>query len=800
MSFTLRAWIAFDPPSSTAPTWVEITSYVQQENPITITYGRADGLSDVNNASCSLTVDNDDGRFSAANKSGAWYGQIHKGNWLKVELTPPSGTVSQRFVGFINNLPVQTAGQTRYGQITASDRFEKLGAKPKLISMIQHEVLTDPNIVGSGSMQGYWNLHEGAGALSFGDTSGQGAQSMIAASSGGVPAGTGFAANNVNGPGFDSLRAVTFNPVGTNTGTYLTAPITSPLTGTWNLSTGAYSGLYGTLELWFQVPVSVPGGTYQVIASFNDPSTSFGVTIVVSNHKLIIAPGGTNNANQAGYQMDFFAYPFVVDDGQWHHLIVGATATNGGGGWASMVAVVDGVWCRALAQANQGIGGTTSGNFTQLVIGGGFASSVNPGVVFFGEVNVCEVAWYWSDLWNATPANGRPPDALTHYHAGTTGFAGESTDVRVARLARYVKIPSPTTSLSSTSFNKVPPYTPATLGQVQTYVPATTPWLNLLPGAHSVSTQSISGRAVLDVMREAARTEGMPLFANRSGYLSMQASTIRQNTSPAWSVDALDLDPATAQADDFAYLTNQMTITPNASAAVTVIGAAGSAGQLSQAKYDVYDGSQATASLNSVEAQSLGLGIIQVRADPAPRLAPLAVEAAGTSALPAYGNAWYDAVLATDISTPIRVTNAPADLGGGNYDVLVEGWTETIVAGQQLLAFNVSAIQGPTYQLDDAVLGHIDTDGSTLAGSTLNTTALSFQVATTNAGSPLWTTAGADFPFDINIGGEQITISGISGSSSPQTFTASARSVNGVVASHTVGSAVSLWQPLTLAY
>lgn len=759
-NFTMRAYIAFDPPTATAPTWVEITSYVQQESPITISPGRADGLSDVNNAGCSLTVDNTDGRFSEAYPGGAWYGQIHKGNWLKVEITPPSGTVTQRFVGFINSLPDEFEGEMQTGQITASDRFEKLGVAPKLISMIQHEVLTDPNLVGSGSIQGYWNLHEPQGSLTFGDTSGQGAQSMVAGCAGGVTPGIGFAASSVSGPGFDQLRAVSFNPPNANAGTFLTAPISSPLSGTWNLTTGAYSGLYGTLEFWFQVPVAVPGGSYQVLASFNDPATSFGVTIVVSNHKLIVAPGGTNNANQAGYGIDFFPYPFTVDDGQWHHMIVGVTATNGGGGWASMVAIVDGVWCRALAESNAGIGGTTSGNFTQLMIGAGYSSSTGPGVATFGQVNIAEVAWYWSDLWNATPATGRPPDALTHYHAGATGFAGESTDVRVARLARYAKVPQPTTSLSSTSFNSVSPYTPATLGQVQSYVPATTPWLNLSPGAHLVSTQSISGRPVLDVMREAARTEGMPVYVNRSGYLSMQASTIRQNTTPAWSIDCHDLDPSTRVANDFAYITNEMTVTPNSGAAQAVIGGPGSAGQLSQAKYGVYDGSAATASLNPVEAQSLGLGIIQLRADPPPRLAPVAFEVSTTALLPGYGNAWFDAVLATDISTAARVTNAPGAVGGGNYDFLIEGWTETITAGSLMMAFNVSAVQGPTYQLDDPVFGRLDTDGTALVG-TLNTTATTFTAAVATATSAAWTTAAADFPFDILMDAEQMTVSAV---------------------------------------
>jgi hypothetical protein len=68
------------------------------------------------------------------------------------------------------------------------------------------------------------------------------------------------------------------------------------------------------------------------------------------------------------------------------------------------------------------------------------------------------------------------------------------------------------------------------------------------------------------------------------------------------------------------------------------------------------------------------------------------------------------------------------------------------------------------------------------------------QVDTTNAASPLWTTNAADFPFDINVAGERMTVTNISGSSSPQTFTIT-RSVNGVAKAQTAGTDVRLFFP-----
>jgi hypothetical protein len=55
------------------------------------------------------------------------------------------------------------------------------------------------------------------------------------------------------------------------------------------------------------------------------------------------------------------------------------------------------------------------------------------------------------------------------------------------------------------------------------------------------------------------------------------------------------------------------------------------------------------------------------------------------------------------------------------------------------------------------------------------------------------TSGGGDFPFDVAIAGERITVTGITGSSSPQAFGV-IRSVNGVVKAQAAGAAVSLFR------
>ncbi|GAA4684482.1 hypothetical protein [Streptomyces youssoufiensis] len=88
-----------------------------------------------------------------------------------------------------------------------------------------------------------------------------------------------------------------------------------------------------------------------------------------------------------------------------------------------------------------------------------------------------------------------------------------------------------------------------------------------------------------------------------------------------------------------------------------------------------------------------------------------------------------------------------------------------------------------------------DTDGSQLAAA-VTATATTLSVATTSG--PLWTTAPAELPVTIAVGGEEMTVLAISGASSPQSFTV-IRSANGISKAHAAGADVRLARPTITA-
>lgn len=91
-----------------------------------------------------------------------------------------------------------------------------------------------------------------------------------------------------------------------------------------------------------------------------------------------------------------------------------------------------------------------------------------------------------------------------------------------------------------------------------------------------------------------------------------------------------------------------------------------------------------------------------------------------------------------------------------------------------------------------------DTDGSVINSASFvagTSTSLSVSVDL----GPLWTTDPGEFPLEINADGAILTVTGISGASSPQTFTVSTTVVNGVERLLTQGADVRLADPTIVA-
>lgn len=133
-----------------------------------------------------------------------------------------------------------------------------------------------------------------------------------------------------------------------------------------------------------------------------------------------------------------------------------------------------------------------------------------------------------------------------------------------------------------------------------------------------------------------------------------------------------------------------------------------------------------------------------------------------------------------------QIINMLSQMPPGAVKQLLYGYTELLGGFHWRIAFN--GVPETPYEVAAAGTARAASAGSQLA-SGVSSSATSLSVTTT-AGQ-LWTTAGGDFPFGILIAGELMTVTNITGSSSPQTFTVT-RAVNGVFKAQLANAAVTL--------
>lgn len=142
----------------------------------------------------------------------------------------------------------------------------------------------------------------------------------------------------------------------------------------------------------------------------------------------------------------------------------------------------------------------------------------------------------------------------------------------------------------------------------------------------------------------------------------------------------------------------------------------------------------------------------------------------------------------------VQIKNLPAPNPPDAVLTRLLGLAETVAQDQWQGTWNCPPADVYTVPVWGSM--RFDAENSTV-GTGFNTVAASLQIASA-ANTQLWTTDGTMMPFDIIIAGERMTVTNITGASSPQTFTVT-RSVNGVVKSHLATEAVHIFDPMRWA-
>jgi hypothetical protein len=292
---------------------------------------------------------------------------------------------------------------------------------------------------------------------------------------------------------------------------------------------------------------------------------------------------------------------------------------------------------------------------------------------------------------------------------------------------------------------------------------------------------------LLDLLQECADTDGGVLSEQRDR-LGLKYRTLGSfyNQPSALTLDARAgeiANPFAPTASDES-LRNQITATRSGGSSAIVEDTASIArAGVRPGQLDVNPRSDAQ--LAGIASWALHLGTA-----PGMRYPQITLDLAAT---PQFADAWLQA----DSGDLIEVVHLPPQHPSDAVRALMQGYTETYSPSTWTVTANCTPGQPwlGIGVLDAEAPQHCDTAGSELAEA-VDATATTLSVNVT-AGLT-WTTDADEYPCDIWVGGEVMTLTGVTGDTSPQAFDV-VRSVNGVVKAHPAGESLNLANPAVVA-
>ena len=301
-----------------------------------------------------------------------------------------------------------------------------------------------------------------------------------------------------------------------------------------------------------------------------------------------------------------------------------------------------------------------------------------------------------------------------------------------------------------------------------------------------------AGSQVLDVLQQCEDADRGLLFEPRDTFgLGYRCRTSLYNQSPAVTLNytsAQVMDPLLPTDDDLLTVNDVTVSRDNGSSVTTALQAGTMSIQPPPAGVGDYTFSLTAVVDSDAQLADLAGWIVHVGTVDEMRYPSVNNALERTEAQAVFTDSVY-----CDIGDYFSISNPPAWQPPGTIRQLVYGLNETLNA----FTWRIEANCVPESPYEVAVIGttwHVDTDGSSLHGN-ISGAATTLQ-ADTPAGNALWTLT--DVPFDILVGGERMTVTAVTGSSSPQTMTVT-RGVNGVTLAITAGTPISLFYPPVVA-
>lgn len=661
----LKVYAAFGQnPFAASYTWTDITAYALSYNKRS---GRQHELSRFESATCSILLDNTDGRFSPYNtlgpySTGSQAGLLGKGllgaGMLGGGGTTPSAVVPRtpikvdavyngvaypRFFGYADSWVLQWVGPGYSNvQLNCTDGLKLLSAFEFGQAAATSPYASLISADGGTNLKVYWRCGDLPGSY-LSDSSGNG--------------------NNVSPvpAGFGQPGAMVYDA---DTSLDLTAGSGQPGGGfTWSGTVSA-SGI--TFETWFQWKTQSTPTNVAAIAQWNAGNSNTYVSLYVDLNGRVCANINTTVSSTT----PTIQTTTDIRDGKWHHLVFTATSS-------AQTLYLDG--------ASAGTATSTLG--PQIASFGLSYFNVNASPSFLGfPANIDEVALYATSLSAAT--------VLNHYNTGAMFRVQELSGARILHCLAQVPVPAASYNVA-TGLAKLAGESNSLVGT------------KMLSYINSVDASEAGGFWQTPA--------GVLMFVDRQYALSQSTSAATFSDDPTVPGINYELGSPDLMEDDIDLWT---TISCQRTGGTSQVASDSS-------KFARFGPSQYNISglLYSDDQQSLSLAqwYLATYKNPLLRVAGIEVTLLSQDGSGTVGGAQVANVLNLGFMQRVTVRKRTFDAGVAfQQDALIEGIEEIVTWGQnpqytvRLRLSPYELVVGPIFTLDDPVLGKLDS-GNLLA-------------------------------------------------------------------------------------
>jgi len=704
--------------------WADVTEFVRYTPGIVFTAGRRDETSRVTTASCRLTFDNIDGRFTRRYPTGPYFGLLTLNTPIWIQVDPGDGyyTVLEAYVvEWPTSWPDKSEADCIVPVVCAGI-LRRLSQGSRRLSAVRRTTLAE---IAAGTGPDYYAPLEDSTRTTADIYTAVGQTPSVRFPLLYFPGSLSSAPASLPYADFDLTPVSGESTPGRSR---IGAPVSA---------TGA--GTYLKVAFLFRGTMAgTPLPTMAVFSITRASGTSISINMYAGWTSDAFGSTGVA-ATGLGLVLDTFAYSTTLNpfDGKdhWIELLV---TQNGGN--------IEGeLWYDGFQAVTDSAAGTLS-TPTEWIF--------RPGA---GSLDALTV-----DNTGAHAGIGHPmiyaSDVAPNQSNCGIGFDGEQAHVRLARVCAEENVRFETNATVTVAMG------PQTVG------------------------------TLVDVLRQGEAAGQGVLYEKRFG-LAYQSLDERLNAPSGLTVDmaAGEVAQPPAPTDDDQRLRNLWTVSRTSGSEATVEQETGSLGTGSGGP-GTYDDSAtvnvfADGQLPDQAGWRTWLGVVDE--DRWPRID--INFARSPDLIPAWMALGYGARIT--LANPPSPPMPPADV-----DAVIEGCETHLNPREWRVGLNTS----PHTPYRVGVLANTSGDTSELLGwldwdsCTLNTAVDETETTWLVDADPVDTTDSDDYPRDVVIGGEVVTVTACSGASAPQTWTVT-RSVNDVVKSHAAGAVIELRYPIILS-